>query len=168
VSREKASEEREMRRVCEATVTVAAPPEAVWNVVSDVTRVGEWSGECRSNEWVGEPARAVPSARFRGGNRRTWMRWSRLSEIDVAKPDKELVWHTVFSPVYRDSTEWRIGLNPVSGGTEVTLGFRVLRLSRWMEPLIGLAQPAHRDRTGDLEDDLARLKKVVEGAVLPT
>ncbi len=153
-----------MRRECEATVTVDAPPETVWSVVSDVTRVGEWSGECERCEWEGDPAEPVSSARFRGGNRRGWMRWTRLNEIDVAEPPLEIAWHTVFSVVYRDSTEWRVRLRPTPHGTDVTLSFRILRLSRLMEWLLGLVQPAHRDRTGDLEGDLARLKMLVEGA----
>lgn len=65
-----------MRRECEATVTVNAPVEAVWSVTSDVTRVREWSGECLKCEWVGDRTEPVAKARFRGGNRRGWMRWT--------------------------------------------------------------------------------------------
>jgi hypothetical protein len=42
-----------MRRECEAGIVVKAPAAAVWDVISDVTRVGEWSGECRHCEWGG-------------------------------------------------------------------------------------------------------------------
>ena len=30
----------------QARITIEAPVEDVWNVISDVTRVGEWSWEC--------------------------------------------------------------------------------------------------------------------------
>ena len=33
-------------------------------VVSDVTRIGEWSGECRSCVWVGDVHDPVVGARF--------------------------------------------------------------------------------------------------------
>jgi ligand-binding SRPBCC domain-containing protein len=151
-----------MRRQCEAKITVKAPAEAVWSVISDVTRVGEWSGECRVCQWVGDSADPVPGARFRGGNRRGWMRWTRLNQIDLTDAPKEMVWHTVSGWIYRDSTEWRVSLRPAADGTEVTESFRILRLSRPMETLLELFQPAHRDRSKDLADDLARLKKVVE------
>lgn len=154
-----------MRRECEATTIVNAPVEAVWSVIADVTRVGEWSGECRQCEWVGDAAAPVPGARFRGSNRRGLMRWARLNEIDVADAPHELVWHTVFEVMYRDSTEWRVRLRPTPDGTEVTESFRILRLSRAMERFFGLMQPAHRDRSPDLADDLARLKAVVEAQV---
>lgn len=157
-----------MRRECEAKITVEVPAEAVWKVISDVTRVGEWSGECRSCEWVGDSAEAAPGARFRGGNRRGWMRWTRLNEIDVADAPSEIVWRTLLSAIYRDSTEWRVSLRPTPDGTEVTESFRILRLSRPMEAFVGLLQPAHRDRSKDLADDLARLKKIVEAAAPST
>jgi uncharacterized protein YndB with AHSA1/START domain len=151
-----------VRRDCEARITIEAPVEDVWNVISDVTRVGEWSGECRRCEWVGDSAKLAQGARFRGGNRRGWMRWARLNEVDVADAPNELVWHTVFDATHRDSTEWRLSLLSTPDGTELTQSFRILRLSRPMEAFLGLVQPAHRDRSNDLADDLARLKTVVE------
>jgi hypothetical protein len=53
-------------------------------------------------------------------------------------------------------------LLPTPDGSEVIESFRIVRMSSVMEWLLGLLQPAHRDRTGDLADDLARLKNVVE------
>jgi hypothetical protein len=154
-----------MRRECEAGIVVKAPAAAVWDVISDVTRVGEWSGECRHCEWVGHSAGPAPGALFRGSNRRGLMRWARLNEIDVVDAPNEMVWHTVFSGFHRDSTEWRVRLRPIPEGTEVTESFRILRLSRAMEVFLGLVQPAHRDRSQDLADDLARLKMAVEAQV---
>lgn len=49
-------------------------------------------------------------------------------------------------------------------GTDMTLSFRILQLSRPMERFLEVLQPAHRDRTSDLREDLAPLKKVVEEA----
>ena len=131
-------------------------------MLSDVTRVGEWSGECRRSEWVCDSAAPTPGARFRGTNRRGLMRWTRLNEVDVADAPNEIVWHTIFDTLQRDSTEWSFRLRPTPDGTEVTESFRVLRLSRTLEIFLSLIQPAHRDRSEDLADDLERLKKVVE------
>jgi hypothetical protein len=73
-----------VRRDCEARITVEASVEDVWNVIRDVTRVAEWSGECRRCECVGDSAKLAPGARFRGSNRRGRMRWARLDEVDIA------------------------------------------------------------------------------------
>lgn len=60
-----------MRRKCDADVVLEAPPEGAWAVVSDITRVGEWSGECRGCSWTEGYSGAEPGARFKGKNRRT-------------------------------------------------------------------------------------------------
>jgi uncharacterized protein YndB with AHSA1/START domain len=52
-----------------AEEVVAAPPELIWDLVADVTRVGRWSPECIGAAWLGEPGRPQPGARFTGHNR---------------------------------------------------------------------------------------------------
>ena len=47
---------------------IDAPAERVWDLVSDVTRMGEWSPETRSCRWLGEPAAPEVGARFAGRN----------------------------------------------------------------------------------------------------
>ena len=146
-------------------ITVSAPAERVWEVISDVTRVGEWSGECLGCEWIGTASEPVAGARFNGVNRRGWVRWSTKNEIDVAQAPAMLEWHTLSPALYKDSTSWRLSLSPTETGTQVTLSFRVLELSRALEWLIGRIVPAHRDRTNDLADDLLRLKDLVDAGV---
>ena len=151
-----------MRRMCAAETVINAPAEAIWAVVADVRRVGEWSAECRGCAWAGDSDAPVPGARFRGANRRSWLRWTRLNEIIVAQAPRRLVWRTIPSGPYPDSVEWQVDLVPDDGRTRVRESFVVLVMPRLMEWLIWLAVPAHRDRTSDLERDLERLKHLVE------
>ena len=92
-------------------VTVDADIDDVWNVVRDVTRIGEWSHECLGAEWLGATT-ATPGARFRGRNRAGVFRWGRVCEIVSAEP-YELAWRTVPTALYPDSSEWRITLGRV-------------------------------------------------------
>jgi len=39
-----------LKRSCEASVDIDADVETVWELVSDPTRTGEWSVECRGAE----------------------------------------------------------------------------------------------------------------------
>jgi uncharacterized protein YndB with AHSA1/START domain len=153
-----------MKRHAEASVHIDAPPEAVWAVIADVTRGGEWSGESRGCEWLNRASSAEEGTRFKGRNRRGPFRWSRVSEVVRVDQPRELVWRTLPSPQYRDSTEWWISLAEEGGGTKVTEGFRVVQMSRVWEMLISSLLPVHRDRGPDLAEDLRRLKKVVEGS----
>lgn len=58
-----------------ATVRMDADPERVWDRVSDITRMGEWSPERERAEWL-EGTGAAVGACFRGYNRRGKVRWS--------------------------------------------------------------------------------------------
>jgi hypothetical protein len=140
-------------------VTVDAGIDQVWDVVRDVTRVGEWSHECVAAAWLGDARAPVAGARFRGRNRSGPFRWGRICEIVSAEP-YELVWVTVPTALYRDSSEWRITLTEVAGGTRITLQFRVLRAPKVLAVVFALLIPGHRDRTAALVEDLARLGAV--------
>jgi len=151
-----------MKRTCSAETVIDAPAEAIWAVVCDVTRVGEWSGECRGCSWVGAVSAPIPGARFRGANRRSWLRWTRLNEIITVTEPVQLNWRTIPSGPYPDSVEWQIDLARENGSTRVRESFTVLTMPRLMEWLLWAVVPAHRDRTHDLESDLKRLKSLAE------
>jgi len=51
------------------SVDVDAPPDAVWALVTDIERMGEWSPICRRCEWLGDHREATVGAPFKGTNR---------------------------------------------------------------------------------------------------
>jgi hypothetical protein len=137
-------------------VTVPAGRGAVWDVVRDPTRVGEWSHECVAAEWLGGATAAVPGARFRGRNRSGLFRWGRVSEVVVAEPF-ELTWRTVPTALYPDSTEWTIRLHQDEGGTRIEQAFRVVKAPKILDVVYATVIPTHRDRSQALAADLRRL-----------
>ena len=141
------------------TVTVDADIDEVWDVVRDVTRVGEWSHECIGADWLSGADAPAPGARFRGRNRAGVFRWGRVCEIVSADP-YDLVWITVPSALYPDSSEWRITLTKVEEGTRISQHFQVIRAPKILATLYALLIPAHRDRTTALIEDLIRLGRV--------
>ena len=146
--------------------TVEADIDEVWEVVRDVTRVGEWSHECVGAEWLADANAPTPGARFRGRNRAGLFRWGRVCEIVSADP-YELVWITVPTALYPDSSEWRITLAKVDAGTRISQQFRVLRAPKALAVLYALVIPAHRDRTAALVEDLTRLGTVAARSRTP-
>ena len=154
-----AQRSRSVQMSGQCQVTVNADCHAVWEVVRDVTRVGEWSHECVGVEWLGGATTAAPGARFRGRNKQGIFRWGRVCEVVAAEPH-ELVWRTVPTALYPDSTEWRISLQGVGNTTDIEQSFRVTRGPKLLAFLYGLVLPAHRDRTAALIADLRRLGDV--------
>jgi uncharacterized protein YndB with AHSA1/START domain len=144
----------------EVEVIVDAPIEAVWRVVSDVTRVGEWSHECRRVEWLDGATTAVPGVRFRGVNKAGPWSWSRVNEILAADEPHTLVWRTISTLLYPDSSEWRITLDRAEGRTRIVQSFQVLRAPAVLARLYSIVIPAHRDRSTSLADDLLRLGEI--------
>ena len=96
---------------------IDADPELLWGLVTDVTRMGEWSPECYRCEWVGGTGPTV-GARFRGHNRMGPLRWSTLSEVVASDPPRE------FSFVAKHwsgaATTWTYRFEPTDRGTRVT------------------------------------------------
>ena len=147
----------------QVSATVAADIGDVWDVVRDVTRVGEWSHECVGAEWLGGATGPVPGARFRGRNRAGLFRWGRVCEIVSADP-YELVWITVPTALFPDSSEWRITLAQDDECTRISQQFRVIRVPPVLGRIYALLIPSHRDRTADLVGDLERLGAVASRA----
>lgn len=139
------------------TAETPAPPQAVWAVLADVTRVGEWSHECHAARWLDGATAAAVGARFRGHSRSGRTRWSRVCTMTRVDPPRELAWVT-HGGVYGDHTEWRYTLTPTPvGGTRITQTYRVLAMPRWFDRLAWTLTPAHHDRRAALHADLVRL-----------
>jgi uncharacterized protein YndB with AHSA1/START domain len=143
---------------CEATTT--ASPDAVWTVLSDPSRIGEWSHETREGVWLDGATGARPGARFRAKNRAGRSRWQRVSEIAEVDAPHVFAWRTVPTAVYRDSTLWRVTLEPDDGGTRIVQTFDVLHISPVLDRLFYLLIKVHRDRSAALGSDIERLGAV--------
>ncbi|MBW0138197.1 SRPBCC family protein [Pseudonocardia abyssalis] len=99
----------------EVTTTVAAPPETVWALVTDITRMGEWSPENTGGTWTGGATGPAPGARFIGRNRKGWVRWStRCRVVECAEPSR-----FAFT-VAENRMTWGWRLEPADGGTRLT------------------------------------------------
>ena len=99
----------------EVSTTIDAPPEAVYRLVSDLPRMGEWSPECVRCEWLGGAEEAALGAQFKGYNRRGVRRWSTKNEVVVAEPGREIAWDTK-SVFNLPAARWRYRIEPTAGG----------------------------------------------------
>jgi uncharacterized protein YndB with AHSA1/START domain len=146
----------------QGTIRIQAPPEKVYDMVTDVTRMGEWSPECMRAEWVGGATGPAPGARFKGHNKLNWLiRWSTTPTVKVADPGKEFTFET--GKPGNEETRWTYRFAPKDGGTELTESFESLRYGAFMKTM---ARPEKRTAklTADIQQTLERIKQAAEGS----
>ena len=108
------------------TVHIAAPADRVWDLVSDVTRIGEFSPETFEAQWLDGTDGPRAGARFRGHVRRNGVGpvyWTTCT-ILVADPGREFAF-AVNGPGGTIVNTWRYRLAPGPDGTEVTESFQL-------------------------------------------
>lgn len=150
---------RRIKRSGRTEVTVDSPRDAVWELVCDVSRIGEWSHECRSARWVADDPGIAPAvgSRFRASNRSGRIHWTRTSEVTQVEPGHLLSWRTLPTALYPDSTQWTISLQPDGNQTRIVQTYRVLRLPAFLDRVFARMIPSHQDRDAELAEDLHRL-----------
>ncbi len=97
---------------------VAAPPDMVWALISDVTRMGEWSPEATGATWQGEATGPAVGARFRGHNQQGWRRWSTTGEVVEAEPGRSFAFEIHAGPL--TVARWGYRFEPTETGCRVT------------------------------------------------
>jgi hypothetical protein len=121
------NEEGVMQRLTsdEVRAHVAAPPERVYRLVSDVTRIPEWSPEVVGCTWLDGATGPAVGARFRARNKKGWFSWSNKPVVDVADAPREFA--VTRTEVGGGSIRWTYRLVPDGSGTEVELRYDVLQ-----------------------------------------
>lgn len=102
---------------------INAPPQRVWELVSDVELMPRMSAELQSVEWLDGATAPMIGARFVGRSKHDALgEWSTTSEVIECESGRLFSW-AVGDPA--DPTAiWRFRLEPKDGGTE---------LSQWMQ-----------------------------------
>ncbi len=67
------------------TIRIDAPQQEVWNLITDVNRMVEFSPELVQVEWLDEPAEPQPGARFAGKSKIGGFEWTRNCTIVEAR-----------------------------------------------------------------------------------
>jgi Polyketide cyclase / dehydrase and lipid transport len=101
------------------TAEIAAPAEAVYDLVADMPRMGEWSPECERVEWTGGARAATPGAAFTGHNRKGWRHWSTHGTVTVAERGREFTFE-VRSLLNLPVSRWSYRFEDREGGCRVT------------------------------------------------
>ena len=150
--------DRELR----AEVAVRATPERVWQVLTDLGRMPQWSPEL---------VRMVPLKRgglrlgqwYLGVNRRRAVVWPTRNVVSLLEPGRTVAWDTTSS-----GARWIYELGPEADGTRLTLTRPVPRRLTLGSNLVARTLLGGADEHADeleegMRQTLERLKATVEG-----
>ena len=146
----------------EASVEIAAAPQTVYALVSDLTRMGEWSPENLGGSWVGEGGGQVGDW-FEGHNEAPGRAWTRRSQVAVADSPQEFTFVT--GGIEANCTWWSYVLEPIASGTKLTERWWVVNLTPAMKEATEEDRQARFDATPVmLRATLAALKATAEAS----
>lgn len=145
---------------CHASIDIAAPPEAVYDLVSDLTRMGEWSPESVGGSWKDGGTGRVGDW-FEGHNRAGEREWTRESEVAVADRARDFTF--VVGGVEANRTWWSYELEPTATGTRLTERWWIANKSPALLEATDEQFQARVDMTrGSIEATLAGVKATAE------
>jgi hypothetical protein len=153
----------------EDQVDTVIPADAgtLYDMVSDLPRVGEWSPECESVDWVDPTSAPVAGTRFVGHNavgpgRR--IRYSRRGRVLTADRGREFAFVTEEGG--REGTTWCYRFEPHPDGTRVVESYRVEWIPWWAR-VIDVPLNRHKELVRNMRTTLANLRTAAERRPAP-
>ncbi|MCV7253564.1 SRPBCC family protein [Mycobacterium hackensackense] len=145
-----------------ADVTIAASPEAVYALITDLQTMATLAEETHAMEWVTGNA-AAPGAVFKGHNRNGSKKWTTKCTVTAAEPGRTFAFDVKSTGL--PIAHWRYDITATDGGCTVTEQTWDRRPG-WFKPFAGLATGVSDRDTANAEHikvTLARLKAKAEG-----
>jgi hypothetical protein len=144
-----------------ASVDIAAPPDRVYGLITDLGTLTELAEETASMRWA-KGGSAAPGAVFRGTNRNGWRRWTTTCLVTDAEPGRCFAFNVSHTKV--PIARWQYDIETTDLGCRVTESTWDRRPSLYGR-LAGLATGTS-DRGGlnaeHIEATLRRLKQRAE------
>ncbi len=146
----------------EVSLHIDAPPERVYEIVTDIAEMGRLSPECVGGQWLAGATGPAVGARFKGRNKRGLARWSTTNEVVEADPGRGFSFKTLQS-----GYQWTYRMEPDATGTLVTerrapFKDRPLVAKLFTQVLLGGEQGHEEELRDGMRQTLERVKAIAE------
>lgn len=150
------------------SIDIAASPEVVYDLVSDVTRMGEWSPECYRCSWTKGATGPAVGARFLGRSKgKRGPSWFTPCVVTVADRAREFAFNRSGPAI--GSYTWSYTLEPTATGTTLHESFDAAPPVNPVMNWITEKWTGSNDRDADLHQGMlttiARIKSAAESKV---
>ena len=146
----------------EVTVWMDASPDEVWELVSDVTRIGEFSPETFEGKWTRGSTGPEVGAYFAGHVKRNGVGPTYWSPCRVTKCEPGKVFEFSVGTDAVTANNWGYRLSPSKSGTNVTEYFRLPSSLPMMAYWLVLGHLRGRTNRKGMRTTLERMKAVLE------
>jgi uncharacterized protein YndB with AHSA1/START domain len=148
----------------EVSRTIAASADRLYEMVSDLPRMGEWSSENTGGKWAKGATGPAVGARFKGTNRSGWRRWSTQATVMVAEPGREFAFDVDAHGMA--VARWGYRFEPADGGAATTVteyweDHRAPLIATITGVAVGVKNRSTHNRAG-MEATLAKLAAAAE------
>ena len=111
---------------------ISASADAVWPLVSDLTRMGEWSPENQGGEWIKGASGPAVGALFKGRNSNGKRSWSTTVKVIEFDPPKRMAFALMVGRSAWCDWVWEVA--PSANGCTVTHSWidRRSKLANWL------------------------------------
>lgn len=133
---------------------IAAPPDAVYAAISDVTRMGTWSEECHACEWHEGYDRPVVGATFDGHNRHGDHDWTTQGKVIEADPGRRFAFECSMMEFHFST--WGYRIEPIESGSRVT---------EWTEDLRPESAEELAKQISGVDDRTERNRRTMSGTL---
>jgi uncharacterized protein YndB with AHSA1/START domain len=145
----------------QSQIDINAPVSRVWELVSDLKLMPQWSPQCRLMKALGGPLRQ--GSRTVNLNRRNFLFWPTTSRVTEFIPEKKLAFR-----VDQNGSVWSYELEPTAGGTRLTESRHaengVSAFSNMtVNALMGGVPSFERELVDGINQSLSRIKAAAEG-----
>jgi hypothetical protein len=147
----------------EVSETVKAEAARLYELVSDLPRMGEWSPENTGGKWLKGATGPAVGARFRGTNRAGIAVWATTVTVTAAEPGRRFAFDVDFAGV--PISTWEYEFAGDGGSCTVTERWTDRRpgLMKATSILTGVINRGNHNRDG-MQKTLQRLKATAESA----
>ena len=154
--------ESDTHRALRVERPITATPEAAWELIVDITRMGDWSPETTSAEWTGESNGPAAGARFKGTNQKGSKKWRSDCVVTACVAGKRFAFDVKAGPF--KIAGWAYEFTPADSGCLVTELWEDRRgaLMTWISPVITGTKDRARRNHETMTVTLQRLAAALE------
>jgi hypothetical protein len=152
-------------RTHEHSIIIEATPEALYDLVSDITRTGEWSPVCTACWWDDAGEAGQVGVWFTGHNELPERSWETRSQIAAADRGREFAWI-----VGGSFARWGFTFDPDGAATKLTESWEFLPsgIAMFQEKYGDRAAAEIDERTRQAHDGIPRtleaIKRIAESS----